>query len=78
MLRDTRDFQSCPKEKENPGRLYFSWSKDVCSSAPEVVRACASRAGRGFAPLPRHTKCDKNGTGSSHAGVSVRKIQEGR
>ena len=44
-----------------------------------VVRASASGSeGRGFAPRPRHTKDDKNGTGSSLADAHNKRVVLGR
>ena len=44
-----------------------------------VVRASSSGAvGRGFAPRPRHTKGDKNGTDSSLAGARNKRVVPGR
>ena len=44
-----------------------------------VVRASASgMVGRGFAPRPRHTKGDKNGTGSSIADARNKRVVPGR
>ena len=44
-----------------------------------MVRASASgTVGRGFAPWPRHTKGDKNGTGSSLADARNKKVVPGR
>ena len=41
-----------------------------------VVRASAS--GRGFAPRPRHTKVDRNGTSSSLADARNKRVVPGR
>ena len=44
-----------------------------------VVRASASGSeGRGFAPRQRHTKCVKNGTGSSLADARSKRVVLGR
>ena len=44
-----------------------------------VVRAFALGAlGRGFAPRPRHTKGDKNGTGSSLVDARKKRVVPGR
>ena len=44
-----------------------------------VVRVSGSGAvGRGFAPRPRHTKGDKNGTGSSLADAQTIRVVPGR
>ena len=44
-----------------------------------VVRASASgTVGRGFAPRPRQTKGDKNGTGSSLANARNKRVVPGR
>ena len=44
-----------------------------------VVRASASgTVGRGFAPRPRHTKGDNNGTGSSLADARNKRVVPGR
>ena len=44
-----------------------------------VVRASASGAvGRGFAPRPRHTRGDKNATGSSFADAHNKRVVPGR
>ena len=51
------------------------------STGPDslVVRACASGTeGRGFASRPRHTKGDKNGTGSSLANARNKMVVPGR
>ena len=43
-----------------------------------VVKASASGAvGRGIAPRPRHTKGDKNGTGSSLADARNKMVEPG-
>ena len=52
-----------------------------CEHGPNslVVRASASGAvGRGFAPLPRHTKGVKNGTSSSLADPRIKRVVLGR
>ena len=44
-----------------------------------MVRVSASGAvGRGFAPRPRHTKGDKNGTGDSLADARNKRVVPGR
>ena len=44
-----------------------------------MVRASASgMVGCGFAPRPRHTKGDKNGTGSSLADARNKRVVPGR
>ena len=56
------------------GMLYYMIGPDSL-----VARASASGTlGRGFAPRPRHTKGDKNGTGSSLADARNKSVVPGR
>ena len=53
--------------------------KAITGPDSSVVRASALGAvGCGFTPRPRHTKGDKNGTGSSLADARNKKVVPGR
>ena len=75
--------KQCLHERSGQEALmqHYTQKKKRMKTGPDSLAVRASASGsesRGFAPRPRHTKCVKNGTGSSLADARNKRVVLGR